>query len=234
MSSKLVNSALRHLTATSVMILVSFLGFGLTLTPIVLASSTSNFQYTISAGTLVVDIVDASYVTVASPSVVLTTGTFSFTCGTATGTFGSASQVIYVKNPDAADGGWTASLAGSATTAVWDSVGTDYDFNDSTGTGCTDGADVDALGGQMTVDPSVGTLAVGQCASCVVTNVTKGSSTAFLEGTTNSITVLTGAIASNDIGDWKLTGVTISQKVPAEQPAASDYDISMVLSVVAS
>ena len=200
-----------------------------------LASATSNFQYTINAGTLAVDIVDASYVTVGSPSVVLNTGTFSFTCSTATGTFGSASQVIYVSNPDAADNGWVVSLAGSATTAVWDSSGTDFDFNDATGSGCTDGADAgDTVGGQMTVDPSVGTLAVGQCGSCVTTNVTKGSSNAFVEGTTNSITVLTGAAGSNDIGDWKLTAVSISQKVPAEQPAASDYDINMVLSIVAS
>ena len=234
MKSHLINLALRYLTTTSVLMLVFFISFGSVFVPIALASSTSNFQYTINAGTLAVDIVDASYVTVASPSVVLTTGTFSFSCGTATGTFGSASQVIYISNPDAADNGWTVSLAGSATTAVWDSAGTDYDFNDSTGSGCTDGADADALGGQMTVDPSVGTLAVGQCASCATTSVTKGSSSAFVQGTTDSITILTGAAGSNDIGDWKLTGVSISQKVPAEQPAASDYDVNMVLSIVAS
>ncbi|MBI4092422.1 MAG: hypothetical protein HY420_00690 [Candidatus Kerfeldbacteria bacterium] len=200
----------------------------------VYASSTSNFQQTINAGSLAIDIVDGSYVTVGSPSVTMSTATFSFTCQTITGTFGSASQNIYVSNPDAADNGWTASLAASATTAIWDSAGTDYDFNDNGGSGCTDGADTDTLGGQMTVDPSVGTLATGQCNSCVTTNITKGSSTAFLEGTTNSITVLTAAAASNDIGDWKLTGVSVSQKIPEEQPAASDYDINMVLSVVAS
>ncbi|MBI4426258.1 MAG: hypothetical protein HY567_01670 [Candidatus Kerfeldbacteria bacterium] len=201
----------------------------------VYASSTSNFQQTINAGTLAVDIVDGSYVTVASPSVVMSTATFSFACQTITGTFGSATQNIYVSNPDAADNGWTASLAASATTAIWDSVGTDYDFNDNGTSGCADSAvDTDALGGQMTVDPSVGTLATGQCNSCVTTNITKGSSTAFLEGTTNSITVLTAAALSNDIGDWKLTGVSVSQKIPEEQPAASDYDINMVLSIVAS
>ena len=55
------------------------------------------------------------------------------------------------------------SLAGSATTAVWDSAGTDIDFNDAGGSGCTDGGDADSLGGQLTVDPSGGTLAAGQC-----------------------------------------------------------------------
>jgi hypothetical protein len=67
------------------------------------ASATSNFAQTINAGTLSVDIVDASYVTVGSPSVTMTAAPFSFACQTATGTFGSGTQQIYVKNPDASD-----------------------------------------------------------------------------------------------------------------------------------
>ncbi len=204
----------------------------------VYASATSNFAQTINAGTLSVDIVDGSYVTVGSPSVTMSAKTFSFSClsggSASTGTFGTASQVIYIKNPDAADNGWSVSLAGSATTAVWDSAGTDYDFNDAGGSGCTDGADADSFGGQMTVDPSVGTLATGACASCATTAVSKGTSASFIEGSTDSITLLTGASGSNDIGDWKLTGVSISQTIPAEQPAASDYDVNLTLSVLAS
>jgi len=203
---------------------------------LVFASSTSNFQQTINAGSLSVDIVDSSYVTVASPAVAMGAITFSFACQDATGTFGTNTERIYVKNPDAADSGWTVSLAASAPTAVWDSAGTDFDFNDPGTGGCVDDGvttDVDGLGGQMTVDPSVGTLDVGQCTSCVVTNVSKGSSNAYVEGTTNSITILDAAADSNDIGDWRLTGVAITQKVPAEQPAAADYNINMVLSIVA-
>jgi len=203
----------------------------------VFASSTSSFTQTINAGSLSTDIVDSGYSTVGSPSVAMSAVTFSFSCQTATGTFGAAEQLIYVSNPDAADGGWTLTVAASATTDAWDSAGTDFDFNDPGTSGCVDdGAttDADALGGQMTVDASGGTLAVGQCASCATTDVTKGSSTAFVEGTTDSVTLLTAAAGSDDIGDWKLTGVSISQKVPAEQPAAADYDIDMVLTVAAS
>lgn len=217
-------------TGLSVVALVLIFG----LAAYVYASSTSNFQQTISAGTLAVDIVDGSYVTVGSPSIAMSAETFSFACQPATGTLGSATQQIYVSNPDAADNGWVVSLAGSAATAVWDSGGTDYDFNDPTGSGCTDGGDADSLGGQMTVDASGGTLAAGQCASCTTTNITKGSSNAYNQGTTDSITVLTGAAGSNDVGDWTLQGAAISQQIPAEQPAAADYDINMVLSVVAS
>ncbi len=196
-------------------------------------SSTSDFTQTINPGTLTVDIVDGSYVAVGSPAVAMSAATFGFTCQTTTGTFGTGTQQIYVKNPDASDTGWSTTLAASAPTAFWDSAGTDMDFNDPTTAGCTDGADADSLKGQMTVDPSVGTLAVGQCLSCVVTNVTKGSLAAFNQATLDSITILSGAAGSDDIGDWKLTGVSISQKIPGEQPAASDYTIPLTLSIVA-
>lgn len=200
----------------------------------VYASSTSSFTQTINGGSLGIDIVDGSYNTVASPAIAMGAVTFSFVCQTGTGTFGSASEQIYVSNPDAADNGWTVSLAASATTDVWDSAGTDYDFNDAGGSGCTDGADTDSLGGQLTVDASGGTLAAGQCSGCTASNITKGSSSAYVEGSTDSITILTGAAGSDDIGDWTLQGVSLSQEIPAEQPAAADYDINMTLSVTAS
>jgi hypothetical protein len=199
------------------------------------ASDTSSFTQTINAGTLDVDIVDGSYVTVASPSVPMSASTFSFVCQTSTGTFGTVTEQIYVSNPDAADNGWTVSLAAAAPTTLWESAGTDFDFNDSGGLGCVDsGIDTDTYGGQMSVDPSVSTLASGQCATCTTNNITKGSSSAFEEGVTDSITILTGAASSDDIGDWTLVGVDVSQEIPAEQPAAGDYSISLTLSIVAS
>lgn len=219
--------------------LVIFISFAVQLffvTPKIFASPTSNFTQTINPGTLTVDIVDTtnSYLTVESPTIAMNPVNFSFNCQTSTGTFGSTTQAIYVQNPDAADGGWTVSLAGSSPTAFWDSSGIDIDFNDANGSGCTDGADTDSLKGQMTVNPSGGTISKGNCSSCTTTNITLGSSGSFVEGTTNSITIVSGAAASNDIGDWSIIGATISQKIPAEQPAASDYDINMTLSIVAS
>lgn len=199
-----------------------------------IAASTSNFQQTITAGTLSVDIVDGSYVTVGSPSVALGATAFSFSCQTTTGTFGTATQQIYIQNPDAADNGFTVSIAGSATTAVWDSAGTDFDFNDPTSAGCTDSGDADSVGGEMTIDASVGTLATGNCATCATTNVTLGSSDSFEEGVTDSITLLTAASGSDDVGDWTVQDIDISQTIPAEQPAANDYDINMTLSILSS
>lgn len=199
-----------------------------------LAASTSNFTQEITAGTLAVDITNSSYVTVANPSVAMNSTAFSFSCQTATGTFGTASEQIYVSNPDAADAGWTVTVAAAATTSLWDSAGTDFDFNDATTSGCADGADGDSFAGQMTVDPSGATLSAGACSSCTTTSVSLGSSSAFNEGTTDSITVVSGAAGSDDIGDWYVRSVSISQTIPAEQPAASDYNIDMVLSIQSS
>ena len=199
------------------------------------ASSTSTFTQVINAGTLTVDIVNGSYTPVASPGVSLSSLTFNTSCQTSTGTFGTVTEQIYVDNPDAADNGWSITLAASAPTSYWDSTGTDFDFNDGSGApaGCSDGGDTDSLAGQMTVDPSVGTLAVGQCGSCTTSNVTKGSSASFAEGSVDSITILTGAAASDDIGDWTLQGVSISQKVPGGQPVASDYSLDLTLTITA-
>lgn len=223
---------LRYCNISGVLMYVSLLFIGGV--SIVLGSATSNFTQTINPGTLSVDVVNSGYTTVASPSVAMGAVTFSFSCQTSTGTLGTDSQRIYVVNPDAADSGWVVSLAASSTDATWTSAGTGFDYNDASGSGCTDSGDTDSVGGQMTVDPSVSTLAAGQCASCVTTNITKGSSASFNGTTTSSITILTGAANSDDIGDWRLTGVAISQKLPAEQPAASDYAMSLTLSIVAS
>lgn len=203
-------------------------------TAYVLASGTSNFQQTINPGTLSSDIVDGSYASVSSPSMAMSAATFSFSCQTVTGTFGTSAEKIYVVNPDAADNGWTLTVAPASVAAVWDGAASDYDFNDSTGAGCTDGADADSVGGQMTVNASGGTLAIGECASCVTTNVSKGSLSAFVSGTTDSVTLLNASATSDDIGDWALTGVSITQTVPAEQGAAADYDINMVVTATAS
>lgn len=196
-------------------------------------SATTALTQTINAGTLTVDIVDAAYAPVSNPSMGMGTTAFSFSCNTATGALGTATQQLYVKNPDAADNGWTMSIAASAPTAVWDSAGKDYDFNDPTTSGCTDGGDTDTLGGQLTLDASVATLAKGACSACGVTGISKGTSSAFNEGTVDSITLLSAASGSDDIGDWTLQGVSLSQQIPAEQPAATDYTISFTLTVVA-
>ena len=212
-------------------LLVGVVAFALT-TP-VSAANNSTLNQTINAGTLTTDIKDASQVTVGSPSATMSPTTFSFSClsggSAATGTLGTAAQRIYVTNPDGADNGWSLTMA--ATGGATSSWSTSYDFNDPAGSGCTDGADADTLKGQLTVNPAAGALTT-DCTSCTSTGITLGSSAAFSQGTVDSVTLINAGAASSDIGQWYLTGVGLSQTIPAETPAGS-YSINMTLTAAA-
>lgn len=207
----------------------------------VLAANNSSFSQTINAGTLNTDITDASRVTVASPAITMSAVTFSFDCqaggSASSGTFGTNTERIYVSNPDAADAGWTLTMAAtSGATTRWANGGATQhiDYNDPTGStaGCTDGADADSTPGQMTVNPNVGTLTT-DCTSCATTNVSKGSSTAFSQGSVDSVTLLNAAGTSDDIWRGYLTGVDIDQTIPANTPADT-YTINLTLTATAS
>jgi hypothetical protein len=218
---------------------VSFLSVVLVSSGVAFAA-TSDFSQTINSGTLTTSILDSLRAVVGSPSVSMSAKNFSFDCqaggSASTGTFGSNSERLYATNGDAADNGWTLTLgATSGATARWANVGnTSYiDFNDPTGStaGCADGGDADSTSGQLTVDPSVGTL-TADCLTCTTTNVSKGSSAAFNQGTTDSITVLNAAGTSDDIWRGYLTGITVSQTIPAETPADT-YTINLTLTATA-
>jgi len=202
----------------------------------VYASGTSSFSQTINAGTLATDIRSDATTSVSSPAVAMSSKTFSFSClsggSASTGTFGTATERIYVDNPDGADNGWTLTLAPSATTALWTQGGNTFDFNDAGGSGCTDGGDTDTKGGQMTVDPSVGSITTDYSGSDT-TGISLGSSTAYVEGTTNSVTLVTAGSTSADVWRGYFKDISLSQTIPAEQAAAA-YSLSFVLTATAS
>ena len=203
------------------------------------AANTPDLTQAITAGTLSTDILDNNRATVASPSSALSSKSFSFNCqsggSASTGLLGTNTQRLYVINPDGADNGWTLTVAAtSGATSVWENTGATqtFDFNDSGGSGCTDGGDADSRPGQLSVDPSVGTLST-DCLSCTSSNVTLGSSSSFVQGTTDSITLLNAGAASNDVWRGYLTGVGLSQTIPAEQ-SVENYDINFTVTVTAS
>lgn len=179
------------------------------------ASSSSTFNQSIT-GTLGVDIVDGSSVTVASPSVSFVSRSFSATTQTATGTFGTASEKIRVTNPSST-ATWTMTMAAtSGNTTLWSDGSNTMDFNGS------------ASAGRLTVDASGGTLTgVG---TTPTTNITKGSSTSFAQGTVDSVTLLTATGSATAPGQWDFTGVSMTQDIPALQ-ATGNYSISMTLTV---
>ena len=184
----------------------------------------------IPAGSLTADIVDNLGVSVASPSITFNPLIFSFNFQTATGTLGSSTQKIRVSN-STANPQWSLSIAATAgPTTYWQGATSNYDFNDPTAN-AVDGPDADTFGGQMTINPATGTLTPS--GGCTNTGLTLGSSGAFNQGSLDSITLVTAGASSGTSCYWDLTGVGVSQTIPAEQAVASDYNLNMTLSIIA-
>jgi len=201
----------------------------------VFAANNTNVTQTINVGTLVTDIRNASRVPVANPTFALSATTFSFDCQTTTGSLGSDAQRIYVDNPGAANAGWTLTIAATGgATANWANGGATqaFDYNDPTSAGCTDGVDADSVGGQLTLNPNAGLLAA-DCTGCSTTDISKGASASFSQGATDSVTLLNAASTSDDAGRWYLTGVGLSQTIPAGQFNDS-YSINLTVTTTAS
>lgn len=188
------------------------------------ASPQGRLSQTINAGVLSTDIVDASNASVTSPSFGMSTASVSTSCQTITGTYGSATQRVAVDNPGAATAGWTLSIAATGGDAAqWTSGGNTYAYNNPAAAGCT--------GGQLTLNPAAATLAVN--GSSTITGVTKGTSAAFASGTVSSVTLMTASAASDDIWNGYLTGIGVSQVIPAETPAGT-YVLDLTQTLVAS
>ena len=172
------------------------------------------FREQLTTPVLSVDIVDASGVSVASPSASLSTATAGFNCQTVTGTVGTASQRIRVTNTTTSPA-WTVAIAATAgATSLWNSGGSNYDFNDPSGApaGCGDGGDSDTRPGQLTLNPSVGTTTPQS--GCTATGVTRGSSAGFNQGVANSLTLLS-ASSSAPTNCRKRRWIVSSSKQPS-------------------
>lgn len=183
------------------------------------AATTANSQLSqaITAGVLSTDIRDASNVVVASPSFTLSSVAASTTQQTATGTFGTASQRISVDNPGGANNGWTLALnATTPGTGTWTSGGNSYAYNGT------------AAAGQLTINPAAGTITP---VTGGATGVTKGTSAAFT-GTT-PITLVTAANTAATIWNGYITGIGVSQTIPAAQPIGT-YTLNLTQTVTAS
>ena len=181
-------------------------------------TASSQLSQSVGAGSLSTSIRDSSGSVVSSPSFAMNAATISTSTQTVTGTFGSSSQRITVDNPGGATNGWTLALAATTgATATWTSGGNTYAFN---GTSTT---------GQLTVDPSVSTLTVTSPATS--TGITKGTASTFTAAT--PITLLTASSSADTIWNGYITGVGLSQVIPASQ-ASGTYVINMTQTVTAS
>jgi hypothetical protein len=178
--------------------------------------ATSTLTQQITAGNLSTSILDANGDEVASPSFAMSAATVSNEQQSVNGTFGTNSQRITVDNPQAAET-WTLSLnVAEPGTSEWTSGSDSYAYNDS------------APNGRLTVDPSTGTITVLIGDS---TGISLGSSASF--SGTSPITLMSADNTSSPVWNGYVTGITLTQTIPAGQPAGS-YTLDMVQTVTAS
>ncbi len=179
------------------------------------------FRQNLNAGSLSVDVVDGGGASVSSPSVAFSPLPFSFDPQTSFGTLGTPSQKIRITNTTA-NPAWTLSLAATdGSGALWTSGGNQYDFNDGL-----------SAGGQLSVNPSA--LSLTPLAPCSSTaGLTRGSASAFREVSPPivSITLLQAGPSAATGCSWDLTGVGLSQTIPASQ-ASGTYQISFTLTIL--
>ena len=183
-----------------------------------------------SSGTLSIEFVNASDVTVVTPVFSFNEIIYSDLAQTPTSTFGDSTRKLRVFN-SLATNGWSVNIAATAgTTALWDRTDNlaKYDFNDSGANGTDSGIDADLLGGRLTVNPAAGTIA----SSCSLTGMSLGSSASFTEGTVDSVTLMSATSAAALSCNYDLTGVSLSQIIGASQ-AQGAYTIDMTVTVVA-
>lgn len=198
---------------------VAVVAFAAVVAPAAYAATTANSQLTqlINPGVISTDIRNASNAVVAAPTFAMNATAVSTAQQTTTGTFGTAAQRISVDNPGGANDGWTLTLNATVPgTTKWTSGANNYAYN---GTAAT---------GQLTVNPSVGTLTAVTGTS---TGITLSASANFT-GTT-PITLASAAAGSDDIWNGYITGIGLSQAIPASQPSGT-YTLDMTQTVTAS
>jgi hypothetical protein len=192
---------------------------------VALAATTPTLNQTVNDGALTADILQSDDNTpVASPTVGFTALNRSFSCQTNTATLGDTDNRIYVTNFDDVTTGFHVTMAASSPTATWTDTTHSYDFNDPTGStaGCTNG--------QLTVDASGADVTLNCNSACNAASITKGTSTGFNQGTTDAVTLFTNA--STEAWRGYITGIDLSQKIPASQEAGV-YSLGMTITAAA-
>ncbi len=120
--------------------------------------------------------------------------------------------------------GWNLTMAATSGAGTpWTSGGDTYSFDDPASSGCATG--------QLTVNASGATLTLDCNSVCTSGGITQGSSTAFSNGSVDSVTLM----QDSNGNPWKgyLTGIGLSQKVPAGQ-ASGTYSLGMTITVTAT
>lgn len=170
-------------------------------------------------GTLSVDIVDGAGSSVTSPTVIFANKNFNWVAQQAAGVLGFTTpsvQKIRLNNTTA-NANWTLSIAAtSGVSALWQGATYSYDFNGTLTTG------------RLYVDPTVTVTPQGGCST---TGINSSQAAYYFEqGVRDSITLVSASGAQTNCY-WDITGVDLTQDIPAGQ-RPDGYSIGMTLTAV--
>lgn len=179
-------------------------------------------SFAAEARELSISIVNASGVPVTTPSIAMSSITTAYQCQASTGTLGISAQRLRVKNTTLTPS-WSMSIAATGgAAATWTSGANTYAYNNAAGSGCTSG--------QLTVNPTTATISPQS--GCTTTGLSLGSSQAFNNPTVNTITLASASSGADTGCFWDVTGISLSQQVPAERPSGT-YTLNLTATVVA-
>ncbi len=172
---------------------------------------------TLSTNTLNVDIVDSGGSSVSNPSITFPAKNFTWDTQQSNATLGVSAQQIRVSNTTLTPS-WTLSIAATGgPTSLWTGSSYSYDYN---GTAAT---------GRLTVNGSTSTITPKS--GCSTTGLTQGTSTSFVQGSMDSVTLLSANASAGTNCYWDITGVSLTQDIPAGQQGDT-YTINMTVSVI--
>lgn len=198
-------------------------------------ATSSNFTMSILPQPLAVNIVDEDYNPIDEPEIDFTEVPYTHDCREVITQLATDEQRIYIRNFDAADWGWSVTISAENPTDVWSNGDYEFDFNDPTGDGCVDGDDPDTLAWSMEIYTDTPSLDSWLCPACSLDFVDHVSSWIFdEEWWVNSVTLIYATADSDNRGDWLLSDIMVRQTIPASQPAAGDYEIPLLLSIMAN
>lgn len=228
----------------------SFVFFGV-ISSIVLAAEnkSTDFKIQINPGTFYVGFVDSgnNYQEVTDLEFGFDQKSVSMEClsgeGSPTMYFGhDASEGVdarnlYIANPDAAREGFTISIAATnGANAVWSQAGNSFvlDYNANDCSSVNKPLDIEGVtnyGGRMYIDPSVAELRTGKCAGCSTNGLQLGTANHFEYGNIDSITLVQASSSADNIADYILNGIKVSQTIPA-MFSSGDYSLDMTISAI--
>jgi len=167
-------------------------------------------------GNLSVDIVDSGGSSVTTPSVSFSSANFNWGTQQSTATMGITAEKIRVTNTTTTPN-WTLSVAGTVNTNLWTSGGNTYDFN---GTSVT---------GRLNINP--GGVTITPQGGCTNAGLANGSTAYFVQGTQDSINLITAGASAETNCYWDITGVNMTQDIPAAQ-VTGNYSLNLIVTVI--